>query len=62
MLTCVHTATGLCPACRTEWEADPRAFEEFGLHTAGIARWRELLEEMEGDRLAELVEWNDVPF
>lgn len=46
MLTCVHTAAGLCPACQADYEADPIAWIEYGDHPDGIRRSRDLAEEL----------------
>lgn len=51
-LTCIHATEGLCPACREEYDADPCAYEEYGEHPAGLARWAALKAEMEAERLA----------
>lgn len=47
MLTCIHTATGLCDSCQVEYDADPAAFVEYGCHVEGIRRWQELQDELE---------------
>lgn len=46
-LTCIHAAEGLCPACREEYETDPDAWYTYGYHPEGIARWNELVAELD---------------
>jgi hypothetical protein len=41
-LTCIHRTTGLCPACREEYLADPSAWLEYGHHAAGLENWQRL--------------------
>ena len=52
-LTCIHRSKGLCPECRTEFEADPCAWYEFGNHPQGIANWQALQNEIAQDWAAE---------
>jgi hypothetical protein len=47
--TCLHTTSGLCPACQADYDADPEAWLDYGDHPAGVARtlalWAELAAE-----------------
>jgi hypothetical protein len=38
-MTCIHATRGLCPECQTEYEEDPAAWIEFGMHTTGLVNW-----------------------
>lgn len=46
MLTCIHSAAGLCAACQAERAYDPDSWDEYGDHPAGIARSAELWRDM----------------
>ena len=49
IVTCIHSANGLCRTCQAEYDADPDAYIEFGQHPAGEARWKEELEKAAND-------------
>lgn len=61
-MTCIHSTTGLCPACQADHDEDPAAWLEFGEHTDGIRRWEELQAEMDAREPAEPVASGDYPF
>lgn len=46
LITCIHSESGLCPACQEDFDADPEAWFEFGDHPAGIERWEALQAEI----------------
>lgn len=48
--TCIHRDKGLCPDCQAERDADPQAWEEYGRHAKGEARWAALQAEMRAAR------------
>lgn len=49
MTPCIHATdtAPLCPECLADATEDPLAWEEYGNHTAGLERWRELQREMD---------------
>lgn len=61
-MTCIHSDTGLCPDCQADYDVDPLAWLEFGLHTEGIARWNTLRAEIAAQEPDEPIDWTDVPF
>jgi len=64
---CIHSdGATLCESCFAQWAEDPAAYDEFGDHPEGIARWRALCAEMaERQRRlpdAPLVVDSEIPF
>jgi hypothetical protein len=68
-VTCIHCEavgrTGLCVACKAEYDEDPESWIEYGDHPAGIENQKRLKEELEAWRpvLAQHVKADpDIPF
>jgi hypothetical protein len=45
-MTCVHRESGLCDDCRADADEDFPAWLEYGRHSEGDRRWRELQAEL----------------
>src|SRR5262245_5772795 len=63
-LTCIHTERGLCPACQSDYDADPLAYLEYGDHPEGLANYQRLLDEIAqaAQDPTPLVAWDEIPF
>jgi len=55
-MTCIHRDKGLCPKCQAEFDEDESAWLEFGYHSEGIERWRQLQQEIAEEELSRPIE------
>lgn len=51
---CIHgDGRTLCADCQADYEYDPESYIEYGDHPAGLARYREMMEEIAKDAAAQ---------